>query len=77
MNKPSTGVVYVATRREHYVAEAFLSASSVKDFAPDLPNLPQGTVIQAGETWSFQYWYRDRNPGSTSNTSNGLAIAFQ
>ncbi len=46
------------------------------DFAPDLTNLPQGTVIQAGETWSFQYWYRDQNPSSTSNTSNGVAIAF-
>ena len=47
-------------------------------FSPDLTNLPQGTVIQPGETWNFQYWYRDVNGGSpTSNTSNGLAIDFQ
>jgi hypothetical protein len=35
--KDTTGVVYVATRKEHYIAEAFLSAHSVKDLAPDLP----------------------------------------
>jgi hypothetical protein len=46
------------------------------DFAPDLTNLPQGILIQAGETWNFQYWHRDVNPGPTSNTSDGLAIAF-
>lgn len=37
MPTPSRGIVYVATRREQYVAEAFLSAHSAKDFAPDLP----------------------------------------
>ncbi|MBI3431496.1 MAG: hypothetical protein HY018_04695 [Hydrogenophilales bacterium] len=32
-----TGIVYVATRKEHYVAEAFLSAHSAKDLMPNLP----------------------------------------
>ena len=46
------GIVYVATRREHYLAEAFLSAHSVKDFAPDLPitlftDLPQSPFANA------------------------------
>jgi len=31
------GIVYSATRREHYVVEAFLSAHSVKDLAPSIP----------------------------------------
>jgi hypothetical protein len=31
------GIVYSATRREHYVLEAFLSAHSAKELAPDLP----------------------------------------
>lgn len=40
------GIVYVATRRPHYLAEAFLSAESARDFAPDIPitlytDLPQ------------------------------------
>ncbi len=37
MNNKNIGMVYVATRRAHYVAEAFLSAHSARDFAPDLP----------------------------------------
>ena len=45
-------------------------------FAPDLTALPQGTVFQPGEDWSFQLWYRDVNPGNTSNTSDALAITY-
>jgi len=37
MNDKSKGIVYVATKKDRYVAEAFLSASSVKTVAPDLP----------------------------------------
>jgi hypothetical protein len=37
MTRPGIGMVYVATRRPQYVAEAFLSAHSARDFAPDLP----------------------------------------
>lgn len=37
MNPQNTGMVYVATRRPHYVAEAFLSAHSARDFCPELP----------------------------------------
>jgi len=42
----------------------------------DLNNLPLATVIAPGETWNFQCWFRDQNPGSTSNTTDGLAIPF-
>jgi hypothetical protein len=31
----------------------------------------------AGETWNFELWYRDNNPGPTSNFSDGLTITFQ
>ena len=38
---------------------------------------PLGT-IDAGETWVFQYWYRDvAGACATSNVSNALAITFQ
>ncbi len=46
-------------------------------FEPDLSALPQGTMFQPGETWNFQIWFRDTNPGLTSNTSNGLAVTFE
>ncbi len=39
---------------------------------------PTGTrVVLAGETWNFQWWYRDTNPVSTSNLSNGVSFSFQ
>lgn len=34
---PTRGIVYVATKKNRYVAEAFLSAISVKELVPDLP----------------------------------------
>ncbi len=37
MDRNNIGMVYVATRRPQYVAEAFLSACSARDFAPALP----------------------------------------
>ncbi|MDF1839422.1 MAG: hypothetical protein P1V35_16260, partial [Planctomycetota bacterium] len=39
---------------------------------------PQGPImVQAGETWNFQVWYRDQNPGSTSNMTNAVSLTFQ
>ncbi|MFT4543195.1 MAG: hypothetical protein ACI841_004812 [Planctomycetota bacterium] len=40
----------------------------------DLTNLPGATVIQGGQSWSFQYWYRD---GSSFNFSNAETVMFQ
>jgi hypothetical protein len=38
---------------------------------------PQGlVVVQPGSTWNFTCWYRDANPTSTSNFSDGLEIMF-
>ena len=52
MHTDKAGVVYVATRREHYLAEAFLSAHSVKAFEADLPvtlftDLPESPFASA------------------------------
>ncbi len=41
-----------------------------------IPTTPPHTVV-AGETWNFQLWYRDKNPTSTSNFSDGLSISYQ
>ena len=38
---------------------------------------PGGPVpIQAGETWHFQAWYRDANPGPTSNFTDAVSVTF-
>ncbi|MEE8466851.1 MAG: hypothetical protein V3T22_00250, partial [Planctomycetota bacterium] len=61
-------------------------AKQVQDSGPDgrialvldLTDLPPGhQVVQAGETWNFQCWFRDQNPGQTSNFTNGVAVQFQ
>lgn len=44
----------------------------------DISSLPLTPVhaVMAGETWHFQAWYRDQNPGNTSNFSDALSISF-
>ncbi len=32
--------------------------------------------ITTGETWNFQGWHRDHNPGSTSNFTNAVSASF-
>ena len=33
--------------------------------------------IAPGDTWNFQYWYRDQNPFLTSNLSSALRVDFR
>lgn len=41
----------------------------------DYNNLAPGSVINAGETWNWQTWYRD-TVGAGFNFSNGISITF-
>ncbi|MEL6428662.1 MAG: hypothetical protein AAFU73_22450 [Planctomycetota bacterium] len=41
-----------------------------------IPVNPVAAVL-AGETWSFQLWHRDLNPGVTSNFTGSVSITFQ
>jgi hypothetical protein len=47
------------------------------DFDVDLNNYAGTGPVQAGSTWYLQTWYRDANPTSTSNFSDGVEITFQ
>ena len=38
--------------------------------------LSPAVATQPGETWDFQAWFRDTNPGSTSNLTDAIAITF-
>ncbi|MCB9906504.1 MAG: hypothetical protein H6830_02210 [Planctomycetes bacterium] len=40
-----------------------------------LPTTPNHMVV-SGETWFFQCWFRDLNPGQTSNFTDGLQVSF-
>ncbi len=44
-----------------------------------VPLTPESTAalpISAGETWHFQCWYRDSNPGPTSNLTSLRSVTF-
>lgn len=44
----------------------------------DLTSIPSNppVAVAAGETWNFQFWHRDANPGPTSNFTNALMVTF-
>ncbi len=42
----------------------------------DMPP-PVKTQVFPGDTYYFQAWFRDMNPGPTSNLTDGLAITFK
>jgi hypothetical protein len=48
------------------------SVGSGFDIPAILPD-PPGGLIDVGETWYFQLWYRD---GANSNFSDGISVAF-
>ncbi len=56
------------------------SANGDASLQVDLDAVPQPTGLAqatAGQTWRFQAWYRDANPGTTSNMTNGVAVLLQ
>jgi hypothetical protein len=74
---PSQGLLHLGLPIVRFANDVLQAdASGCAAFEPVLATLPQGTVIAPGETWSFQMWFRDSNPGSTSNTTNALALTF-
>ena len=54
----------------------FTDANGEASLAPNLDAMPTGFDVLPGSTWNFQYWFRDLNPGNTSNLTNGLEIQF-
>jgi len=43
----------------------------------DLTDMPGPTSsVSSGETWNFQCWFRDMNPNTTSNFTDGVSITF-
>jgi hypothetical protein len=48
------------------------------DVPRELPFTPAGQVIQSGDVYSFQVWFRDSlvNPGDTANFTNLIEVQF-
>ena len=53
------------------------SVAGERSYTLDFTNLPQAIVFQPGDTWNFQLWFRDLNPGATSNTTDGVTVMFR
>ena len=49
---------------------------SVQIDLTQIPTIPSQPAL-AGQTWYFQAWYRDDNPTSTSNFTDGLRVTFE
>jgi hypothetical protein len=43
----------------------------------DLGAIPGHGAAMSGETWNFQAWFRDKNPGSTSNFTDAISLTLQ
>ena len=45
----------------------------------DLTSIPLSPphMVVAGETWNFSTWYRDVNPGPTSNFTDAVSVTFE
>jgi len=55
-------------------------AASAVQLAIDLQAhpTPSGLIAVApGDVWHFTYWYRDANPGTATNFSDGITLAFR
>jgi len=67
----------IGRHTSHLLSTGASGTFSLKLDLTDIPT-PGGSVsVLAGETWNWQAWFRDKNPGNTSNFTDGLAIAFQ
>lgn len=63
--------------RSHEIRMA--GANGAFELILDLQDMPAPMGVAAvlsGETWNFQAWFRDQNPGATSNFTNALSVRF-
>ncbi len=55
----------------------FVGSFSISVDTTAIPQPSMSVPALPGETWNFQCWYRDQNPGSASNFSRGYSVTFQ
>jgi len=42
----------------------------------DIPTPSSVVSVLAGQTWYYQGWYRDTNPGLSSNLTDGVVLTY-
>ena len=75
------GTLCVGGTTGRYLAQAANSGATgtirlVVDAAA-IPTPTGAATTLAGDTWNFQCWHRDANPGPTSNFTEGYSVTFR
>ena len=77
----SQGNLCVGSNAGRYLGQVgnsgFLGSFSITVDTGAIPQPTMTVPALPGETWNFQCWYRDQNPGNTSNFSRGYSVTFQ
>ena len=60
--------------RGNFDINSFLFVLTDVEYNNFWQNLPNNTTFQVGDSWNFQFWHRDNNPGVTSNTTAGVEV---
>lgn len=73
----SQGILCLGTPLVRFNGVVSDRGTGIASYAPDLSNIPMIGAVQAGQSYYFQYWYRDQNPFLTSNLSSALRVDFR
>ncbi|MCP3918795.1 MAG: hypothetical protein GY711_24880 [bacterium] len=75
----SQGIICLSGNIGRFNAQSQIIQGPTGSLQVDLTSIPVNppTAVQPGDTWNFQCWYRDSNPGTTSNFTNAVSVVFQ
>ncbi len=77
----SQGVLCLGAPVARFRFNILISNGGQVNFQPNLNQIPLPPsfqyAVQPGESWHWQLWFRDNNPGPTSNFSDALLTTFQ
>lgn len=71
------GSPFVRFNRPQFGEVLFTDATGSTQLSINNGNLPNGSTWSVGDSWYFQFWFRDNIPAFVSNTSDGVRVIFQ
>ncbi|MCP3918092.1 MAG: LamG domain-containing protein [bacterium] len=74
----SQGIICVAGNIGRFNTPSQIIQGPTGTIQVDLTSIPVNppSAVQPGDTWNFQCWYRDNNPGPTSNFTDAVSLTF-
>jgi hypothetical protein len=77
----SSGVLCLGAPTARFAGNVLIATAGEVSLSLNLTQVPLpptfAHAISPGESWNFQLWFRDSNPTTTSNLSDGLTVNFQ